>query len=106
MSSRPRIAVLGSIVTAMYRSGIVDAVPSGLPADAVAAARDTLGGAVDAARALGPAGDGLLQAARDVYVATLEKAAWICAGLSLFATCLILALEKRLGMTAAAEAAA
>lgn len=99
------IAVLGSVVMAMYRSGIVDAVPPGLPPEAVTAARDTLGGAVDAARALGPSGDALLLAARDVYVATLEKAAWICAGLSLFATFLILALEKRLGMTTAAEPA-
>ena len=100
------IAVLGSIVMAMYRSGIVDAVPPGLPADAVAAARDTLGGAVDAARALGPSGDALLQAARDVYVATLEKAAWICASLSLLATFLILALEKRLADTLQPEPAA
>ncbi len=43
------IAVLGSLGTAVYRSGLADSMPSGVPAGAVHQARDTLAGAVDAA---------------------------------------------------------
>ena len=43
------IAVLGSIGTAIYRSQVVEAAPAGIPSQAVAASRDTLGGAVTAA---------------------------------------------------------
>ena len=76
------------------------AQPAGLPPDAAEAARATLGGAVDAARALAPTtGDALLRIARAVYVDTLQTAAWICAGLSLGATALILALRRPLAAT-------
>ncbi len=90
------IAVLGSIVTAMYRVGIEAALPAGLPPDAMAAARDTLGGALGAARDLGPAGEPMLAAARAVYTRTLEQAAWICAGMSLAAMLVLRSLRRRL----------
>ena len=48
------IALLGSIGTAMYRSKMAGAVPVGVPAEAVEAARVTLGGAVAAAEHLPP----------------------------------------------------
>lgn len=64
------MAVLGSIGIAVYRSGIADSVPPGLPAGAVEAARDTLGGAVAAAGRLPAAtGEPLLAAARDAFSA-------------------------------------
>jgi len=44
-------AILGGLLTALYRAGL--ALPEGLPADAAHAARETLAGAVHAARALG-----------------------------------------------------
>jgi DHA2 family multidrug resistance protein-like MFS transporter len=46
------IAVFGSIGVAIYRDGIAEGLPGGVPAGAAAAARDTLGGAVEVARGL------------------------------------------------------
>jgi DHA2 family multidrug resistance protein-like MFS transporter len=46
------IAILGSIGTAFYRSEIAGSVPSGVPAAAADAARDTLGGALAVAATL------------------------------------------------------
>ena len=59
-------AVLGGILTALYRSGIV--LPDGVPAETAAAARETLGGAVTAADGL-PAGLGerVLEAAASAF---------------------------------------
>ena len=46
------IAVLGSVGVAIYRSGLAAGMPTGVPTDVAAAARDTLGGAVSAAAEL------------------------------------------------------
>jgi DHA2 family multidrug resistance protein-like MFS transporter len=46
------IAVFGSIGVALYRSGIAEGLPTGVPPEAATAARDTLGGAVEVARGL------------------------------------------------------
>jgi DHA2 family multidrug resistance protein-like MFS transporter len=43
------IAVLGSLSAAIYRGMLGDALPAGLPPEAAAAARDTLGGALNVA---------------------------------------------------------
>ena len=69
------IAVLGSIGTAIYRSGVADSVPEGVPSAAADAARDTLGGALAAVQQL-PAnvGDGLLEAARTAFTQGLQVA--------------------------------
>ncbi|MFM9367748.1 MFS transporter [Streptomyces sp. Da 82-17] len=77
------IALLGSVVTGIYRGFTV---PAGVPADAVAAAQDSLGGAVEAAHRL-PAEQGaaLLQAAQDSFTAGFETAAGVAAAV-LFAT--------------------
>lgn len=90
------IAVLGSIVTALYRGGIETGLPAGLPPGALEAARDTLGGAVGAARELGTAGEPMLAAARDVYTRTLEQAARLCGALSLAGMAVIVSLRRRL----------
>ncbi|WP_405376200.1 MULTISPECIES: MFS transporter [unclassified Microbacterium] len=79
-------AVLGGILTALYRSGFI--VPDGVPAPAADAARETLAGAVNVAETL-PAGvgDDLLQAAARAFdagvgVTSLIGAALvICAGI-------------------------
>ncbi|PDP88590.1 MFS transporter [Glycomyces fuscus] len=60
------VAVLGSVLTASYRTNLtaVEGVPSG----AVDAARETLGGAANAATEVGgPAGDALMGAARTAF---------------------------------------
>ncbi|GAA3748046.1 DHA2 family multidrug resistance protein-like MFS transporter [Spinactinospora alkalitolerans] len=60
------IAVLGSVLTATYRLNL-DPVP-GVPAPAMAEARETLGGAVTAARGLAPEnGPALMEAARTAF---------------------------------------
>jgi DHA2 family multidrug resistance protein-like MFS transporter len=46
------IAVLGSLGTAIYCGAVASAMPQGLSADAAAAARETLGGALSVARGL------------------------------------------------------
>lgn len=62
------IAVFGSVGVAVYRDRL-DALPDGVPADAAATARDTLGGAVEAAAQLPEAvGSALLSQAFDAFV--------------------------------------
>ncbi|WP_419865911.1 MFS transporter [Microbacterium oleivorans] len=59
-------AVLGGILTALYRAGLV--LPDGVPAGAAAAARETLGGAVTVADGLpGAMGDRVVEAAASAF---------------------------------------
>ena len=77
------IAILGSIGVAMYRSTMLVAAPAGVPADILGAARDTLGGAVDAASQLPQAlGDALLALARDSFVSSMQTVAIVSAVLA------------------------
>jgi len=63
------IAILGSIGAAVYRSELADLLPAGLPTEAAAAARDTLGGAVGVAQELpGQLGAALVQSAQDAFI--------------------------------------
>jgi DHA2 family multidrug resistance protein-like MFS transporter len=67
------IAILGSIGVAIYRGRVADAIPSGVPSDAAAAARDTLGGAVAVAEQLpDQIGAALVDAARSAFVAGMH----------------------------------
>jgi DHA2 family multidrug resistance protein-like MFS transporter len=81
------VAVLGSIVTAVYR-GLMDAAAAGgvegISAEPLlAAARETLGGAVAmAGRLPGGEGDRLLAVARTAFEGSLEVAAAVCAALA------------------------
>src|SRR5262245_34760809 len=88
------LAVLGSIGLAVYRGHLASALPPGIPSQAAAAAQDTLGGAVGAARQLpGEAGAALLGAARDAFTAGLQLTAAIsavlAAGIAVGATVLL-----------------
>jgi DHA2 family multidrug resistance protein-like MFS transporter len=89
------IAMLGSIATAAYRTRMADAAADGIAADAMTAARSTLGGAVAAAEQL-PAREGaqLLGAARDAFTSSLEITAVIGAILA-FATAVMAATALR-----------
>ncbi len=74
------IAVIGSIGAAVYRSQVVDGVPSGVPAGLAEAARDTLGGAMAAAGQLPvEIGAPLLDAARVAFVDGMQLVAIISA---------------------------
>jgi DHA2 family multidrug resistance protein-like MFS transporter len=89
------IAILGSIGTAVYRSVMADAVPGGVPPEAMEAARGTLGGALAVAERL-PAqlGAGLLGTAREAFAQAFEVAAAISAAIAL-ATAIVAVLLLR-----------
>jgi DHA2 family multidrug resistance protein-like MFS transporter len=74
------ISILGSVGVAIYRGDIAKGLSSDIPAAAATAARDTLGGAVGAARQL-PDGLGsvLLDVARQAFVQGMVVAATISA---------------------------
>ncbi|MBD2891491.1 MFS transporter [Actinomadura nitritigenes] len=94
------IALLGSITTGVYRGF---ATPDGVPAGAAAAAHDSIGGAAQAAAALGgPEGQALMEAARDAFAAGLRYTAGVGAAV-LLATAVaawILLKPQRPGATA------
>jgi DHA2 family multidrug resistance protein-like MFS transporter len=74
------IAVLGSLVTAVYRADITGAIPDGVPAASADVARDTLGAAVDvAARLPDEVSTLLLQTTRDAFVHGVHVVAIVCA---------------------------
>ncbi|MEJ5943917.1 MFS transporter [Pseudokineococcus basanitobsidens] len=88
-------AVLGSVLGAVYRAHL--AVPYAATPETAEAATQTLGGAVEGARALGgPAGDALLASARDAFAAGVDVTAAIGAAVVLAAAALVaLALRPR-----------
>jgi MFS transporter, DHA2 family, multidrug resistance protein len=74
------IAILGSVGVAIYRGSLAGSLPDAVPRAALAAAQDTLGGAVAVSQTL-PAdlGAALLAAARDAFVAGMHLTAAIAA---------------------------
>ncbi|MGH2385883.1 MAG: MFS transporter [Candidatus Limnocylindria bacterium] len=74
------IAVFGSIGVAVYRGAMDGAIPAGIPLEAAAAARDTLGGAIEVAGQLpGRLGPAVIDAAREAFTQGLHLAAAISA---------------------------
>jgi MFS transporter, DHA2 family, multidrug resistance protein len=99
------IAMLGSIGVALYRSGVANELPDGVPASAAAAARDTLGGAVGVARELPePVGAALLQAAREAFVLGMQVTSAISLVVAIGVAVLALVALRNVGGAAAAEA--
>ena len=73
------IALFGSIGLALYRSGVADAIPAGVPPGSAAAAQETLGGAVEVAGHLPPAlGAPLIEVANDAFLSGMHVVAVIC----------------------------
>lgn len=67
------VAALGSVVTAIYRDQIGDALPAGLPDETARAAGDSINGAVGAAAGLpGPTADALVNAASASFTTALH----------------------------------
>jgi DHA2 family multidrug resistance protein-like MFS transporter len=92
------IAILGSIVTAIYRSAMVGAVPAAVLHPAANAARDTLGGALTAAQQLPEEiGVALLGTAREAFGNAFETTAIICAVVALAAAMLATILLRGVG---------
>jgi len=77
-------AVLGGILTALYRANL--ALPAGIPADAALAAQETLAGAIHAADGIGgPLGASIADAAAQAFDAGIGTTALIGAGLVVIA---------------------
>jgi DHA2 family multidrug resistance protein-like MFS transporter len=99
------IALLGSVVTLLYRTNVVDALGGKLPPNALRAARDTLGGAIATAADL-PDGLGAVVAsvARAAFVEAFQASAWTAAAIALLAavtTALVMGRPRRVAKVAA-----
>ena len=89
------IAVLGVIGTGIYRGQLAGALPSGIPPASVAAARDTLGGAVAVAGDLpGQAAEVLVRAARQAFTDGLHVAFAVSAA-AMLAAAVLAAIQLR-----------
>jgi EmrB/QacA subfamily drug resistance transporter len=75
------IALIGSALSAGYRSGVSDAAGS-LPPEAGSVVREGIGGATAVAGQLGPQGQQVLDAARGAFVDGLGSAMWLAAGIA------------------------
>ncbi|MDA3643995.1 MFS transporter [Saccharopolyspora indica] len=96
------VAVLGSLATQVYRDELTGAVPAGLPADASAAATDSITAAVPAAQRLpGPLGDELLRTVRDCFTAGLNTVSAVSG--VLFACLAVFCVATLRGIPAANE---
>lgn len=99
------MALLGVVGNAVYRHDMMDKLPadlpSGLPSEALDAARETLGGAAAVAgRLTGPAGDEMLGAAREAFTHGMRLAS-VAGALVLVAAAVVAALALRHIRTAA-----
>lgn len=89
------IAVLGSVVTALYRGAMAGHAVPGVPAAALAEAQDTLGAAVAAAHGLGDgAGAALLAVARAAFVHAFAVASAVSAAGAVVAALLAVTVLK------------
>jgi DHA2 family multidrug resistance protein-like MFS transporter len=90
------IAVLGSIVTAIYRGKVASTLPAGVPAEAAETARSTIGGAVSVAAELpGTLGAELLGSAREAFAQAFGTTAAISAVIAIGVAILAAALLRR-----------
>jgi DHA2 family multidrug resistance protein-like MFS transporter len=90
------VAVLGSVVTALYRGAMEEPLTGSLAVGVIGPARDTLAGAVAAAAHLSPGeGSALLALARSAYVDAFAVAAIIGMGMAVFGAVLALAMIGR-----------
>jgi MFS transporter, DHA2 family, multidrug resistance protein len=88
------VAVLGSVLTAVYRDAMATGVPAGAPAAAAHAARDNLGAAAAAAERLPAAvGEPLLTAARAAFATGFQVTAVASAVLMVATAALVLSLR-------------
>jgi DHA2 family multidrug resistance protein-like MFS transporter len=91
------IALLGSLVTAIYRSRVNNAQLDGMPVEAVEMARNTLGSAVTAARQISKEnGDVLLMIAQDAFAGAVTWVFAVSAAFALLGALLtVLAIGRR-----------
>lgn len=74
------IATLGSLATVIYRSQLE--IPSAVPPDLTEQARASLAGAAEAAATLGPAGNTVLDPAKEAFMGSVHVVGWVTAGIA------------------------
>ena len=90
------IAVMGSIVTAIYRGKVDGSLPAGVPTEAAETARSTIGAAVSVAGELpGTLGSELLGSAREAFAQAFGTTAVISAVIAIGVAILAAALLRR-----------
>jgi DHA2 family multidrug resistance protein-like MFS transporter len=90
------IAVLGSILTASYRTTIAKILPADISAAAAQTAQNTLGGAMTIAETLSAeTGATLLHAAREAFTHSMQITAGLCAVVMLVTAFVTLKYLKR-----------
>jgi DHA2 family multidrug resistance protein-like MFS transporter len=101
------LSILGSIGVAIYRGGVAERLPAGVPPDAAAAARDTLGAAVAVAAQLPDAvRAALLEVSRGAFVQGMHLTSAIAAVAALTIAALAVAMLRDVGTGEEREAAA
>ncbi len=88
------IAVLGSLVSSGYRSAMADKV-IGLPPEAAAIARDSVGGAFKVAKGIGPLGQQLNAAAANAFTDAMSIALIVSAIVALLTAAMVLVYFPR-----------
>jgi hypothetical protein len=73
------VAIIGSVMSSIYRSHLAGALPKNLPAPIASAAHDSLGAALQVSSRIGPAGGQLAAAARDAFVSAMSRASLVAA---------------------------
>ena len=92
------IAVLGSLVTALYRSRMDSSMPAGVPSGAAETVRDTLAGAAEIAGSLPrQAGVALLETARGAFTEAVALTATVSAAIAVAAAIVTATLLRQVG---------
>ena len=101
------IAILGSIGTAVYRRELTGLLPTDMPAEAAAAARDTLGAAAGVAEQL-PAslGTALLDASREAFVQGMRVSTAVATVVAIGISVLSVTMLRHVGSGSESKAAA
>lgn len=95
------IALLGSILTVLYRAGLGDSLPADLPGEVVAMALRGIGGAHAAAEDLPAGGLALLEAARVAYAEAMLATTLVSAGIVVVAALTSVLMFRRIRPAAA-----
>jgi hypothetical protein len=73
------VAIVGSIMSSLYRSRLASGLPTNVPPDAAAAARDSLGSALQVSGRVGASGSQIADVAREAFVAAMSRASIVTA---------------------------
>ena len=76
------VAVVGSIVSSIYRSRLTDTLPRTVPAPIASAAHDSIGSALQAGNVLGADRLQFVTAAREAFVAAMSRASIVTAAVA------------------------